>query len=99
MQGIETDPAKIKNDTNKLAFVTIYGDVAANIRAELFKGNEVETANNKIVFSSNTVLGTLQAPYEFAISNQSSLAFNVYPNPFINDVTIEFDTDIPFWKI
>jgi hypothetical protein len=84
----------IQNDTNKLAFVTIYGDVPVNIKAELIKDNEATPISNKIVFNSNSVLGTLQTPYEFTISKQAALSFNAYPNPFINDVTVEFDANM-----
>jgi hypothetical protein len=84
----------IMDGVNKLVFSTIYGDTSFGIKAKLSNSSETVTASNNIIFTPNNVLGSIKSPYLLDVNKSTSLELNAYPNPFISDVTIEFNADI-----
>jgi hypothetical protein len=81
-------------DNSKFVFATIYGDSIINVKAELVNKDSKVSATNSIVFVPNTVMGTIKSPYNIEYIKPSSSEMNAYPNPFINNVTLEFNSTI-----
>jgi hypothetical protein len=78
----------------QLVFATIYGDTSNNIVAKLSGKDQVVNATTALTFKSNSVVGSLETPLKLNVPEELALELNTYPNPFINDVTIEFTSDI-----
>jgi hypothetical protein len=57
------------------------------------KDNKV-SATNAIVFVPNAVMGTIKSPYNIEYIKPNTTEVNAYPNPFVNDVTLEFNSTI-----
>jgi hypothetical protein len=81
-------------DNNKYVFATIYGDSIINMKAELVNKDTKVTATNTIVFVPNAVIGTIKNPYNIEYIKPNTTEVNAYPNPFVNDLTLEFNSTI-----
>jgi len=84
----------VKVGDQNLIFGTIYGDTTVGIKAKLISDNQSAFATNSIYFKANDVLGSLATPIQLTASEKVVLELNAYPNPFMNDLTIEFTSDI-----
>lgn len=78
----------------KLLFTTLYGDKAENVKVRLLKDGVATNASNVISFATNALIGTLTEPYQFRFMKEGEAGLYTYPNPFTNELTLEFWSDI-----
>lgn len=74
----------------KLLFTTLYGDKSENVKVRLLKDGVAINASNVISFATNALLGTLTEPYQFKFMKEGEAGLYTYPNPFTNELTLEF---------
>lgn len=77
----------------KFLFTTLYADKTENIKVRLIKDGIATEASNVITFASNQLVGSLQEPYQFKFVKEGMSGLYTYPNPFSNELTIEFWSD------
>jgi hypothetical protein len=88
----QTQQVIINNE--KYVFATLYSDSVINIKADLFKGNTKDNAAGTIQFVSNSMLGSLQNPYQFNLTKKIGYELVTYPNPFVSILKLDFASDI-----
>tara|TARA_Y100001954_G_scaffold237170_1_gene300024 strand:- start:1206 stop:10910 length:9705 start_codon:yes stop_codon:yes gene_type:complete len=88
---------------NNLIFLTVHGINSDSIYFKYFdeKSNIIYRSNEKIEFSDNTILGSIDDPFKISFyQNNLSENFEVYPNPFKNSLELEFySTKTEIYKI
>lgn len=88
----QTQQVVINNQ--KFVFATLYSDSTIYVKADLFKGNSKVNAAGVIQFASNSMLGTLENPYQFNLPKKTSNELVAFPNPFVTSLKLEFSSDI-----
>jgi hypothetical protein len=76
-----------------LFFIPLYSNVENDkISFILENGGEETVLNEKVTFKSHAVIGSLDKPF---LLTDAEMSFNVYPNPFDNEINITFTVDRP----
>ena len=85
------------NDHESLYFLTIYGNHNDIISFNYldFTDDVVYSTKNSIKFHKNTILGSVDSPFEIQIDTEiknvdQNVSLNIYPNPFQNIFEIDF---------
>lgn len=88
------------NEEESLYFISIYGELDDEISFKYLDKNldYIFSTENTLVFEPNKLFGTIENPYPINLSIDpadinSTFNLNVYPNPFNENVHIEFTID------
>ena len=82
-----------------LYFLTVNGHDEAPIHFEYFDAQKerVYQTDNKVMFKSNNVIGTIEAPYLITIADENDhlddFGISIYPNPFKELFEVNFTLD------
>lgn len=88
----QTQNVNFNND--RFVFATLYADSTINIKADLINSKSKANAVGTIQFATNSLLGSLQNPYQINIAKKANYELTAYPNPFASVLNIEFVSDV-----